>query len=249
MGIFDFLFRKKNKQERNITFEEYKPQERIYNTDIIVEISSELNMAHNVGNLIYARHLCRNLYMEVSPHKQGGKVLINLPSNQCQVVGLAFTTIALRYNFGDNDLNSVAAENAYYCLAKNIIEDNNRFVAPAIFSILYEEYSLMREKLISSYCRIFKDTNGINICSVGNPFRDLSLEDFRMEAIKFKDYIMYYALSKFYDIENKKYSIPTDMPYFIPQENVIIKFLERINKTDGFSEESFIQECEKHFRN
>ena len=253
MGIFDILFRNKNKQAKNISenkviFEEYKPQYKEYDTDKIVEIATSLNFAYNVGNKSFAGRLCKDLYMEVSPQRQGGKVLLELSSKECQVVGMAFTTIALRYDFGDPDFNSVAAENAYYCLARNLIDNNNSFVAPALFAILLVNYNLMKSKLISSYCNIYNKKRGINVYLAGDPFNDSGFEKFRNDAINFKDYIMYYALSKFYDIKNKSYLIPTDLHYYIPQESVINDFLERVSKIEDYSKESFIKECEIHFK-
>ncbi|MDE5762265.1 MAG: hypothetical protein K2H68_01985, partial [Bacteroidales bacterium] len=181
----------------------------------LLQIATQLNMAHNMGKDKIAGQLCAILYEEVGPRKQGGKVLINLPSEDCQCVGLAFTNMALCYDFGDEDINSVAAENAYYCLAKCLIEKNNTFVAPAIYTIMHKGGNLLKDKLISSWCDMAQKQVGmpIGLMLGGNPFTDPELNDFRQQAINFRNDIAYYALTKFYDIEKKQYKIPTDMPY------------------------------------
>lgn len=101
------------------------------------------------------------LYNEVGPRRQGGAALLNLSGADCQCVGLAFTATALCYDFGDEDINSVSAENAYYCLARSIIEKGNSFAAPAIFILLQKGTRLMKDKLISSFCSIAQKESGM----------------------------------------------------------------------------------------
>lgn len=80
-----------------------------------------------------------------------------------------------------------------------------------------------------------------------DPFTDPRAEDFREKAFSFKDYIMYYVLSKFYDIENKSYKISTNVPCFLPSESSINTFLSSIQKLKGMP--NFENEAEKHFLN
>ncbi len=255
MGFFDFLFRgkKKDGHSESITYIQPKPQPRPQMPSInndIVEIAGMVNMAHNTGNHRKATDLCAMLHSEVGPRKQGGRALINLPANDCQCVGLAFTTMAICYDFGDDDINSVAAENAYYCLAKSLIENNNSFCAPAIFSILAKRPQLLKDKLISSWCSIAQKEIGmpIGMALGGNPYVDPRLEDFRQQAISFKDFIMYFALTKFYDITNDEYLVPTDMPYFIPKGNEVRSFIETIKQNPAYGKSAFFGECEKHVK-
>lgn len=214
----------------------------------VIQIAAQLNMAHNMRDRV-AGQLCVNLYEEVGPGKQGGEALICLSNSDCQCVGLAFTTMALCYDFGDEDINSVAAENAYYCLAKSLIEKNNTFVAPAIYTIMQKGGKLMKDKLISSWCDMAQKQVGmpIGIMLGGNPFTDPKLDDFRQQAINFKDYISYYALIKFYDVKQQQYLIPTDMPYYIPNESEIKSFLTIIKTNPSFLKDDFVADCEEHF--
>lgn len=227
-------------------FEEYNNQPDGLST--IINLASQFNLAHNIGNGA-AGQLCAMLYQEVGPRKQGGEALINLPCNECQSVGLAFTTMALCYDFGDEDINSVAAENAYYCLSKSLIEKNNSFVTPAIFTIMQEGGRLMKDKLISSWCDMTQKQLGMPIGLIlgGNPFTDPNLNDFRQQAIHFKNLIAYYALVKFYDIDRMQYKIPTDMPYHIPKESEIKSFLVKVKEDSLFNEENIIANCKEHF--
>lgn len=87
----------------------------------------------------------------------------------------------------------------------------------------------------------------IGVMLGGNPFVDPALEDFRQQAYRFKDLIMYYALSKFYNIDINKYTIPTDMPCFIPTENEIRTFLNTIKNNVLFDNSSFEKICKEHF--
>lgn len=214
------------------------------------EIASQLNMSHNIGDKSTALQLCSVLYKEVSPYKSGGKALINLSASKSQCVGLAFTTMALCYSFGDEDINSVAAENAFYCLSKNLIETNNKFAAPAIFTIMQKGSKLMSDKLIRSMMSLAQKQVGapISIMLGGNPLTDPGLEEFRQQAImSVKDFTSYYVLLKFYDIANRQYLIPTDMPYYIPQESDIATLVERIRNIPSFESETFDEQCKQHF--
>lgn len=274
MGLFDFLFSNKQKErerqellraqqearrraeEHRRVAEQRKQQERqraatslSSNSERLVEIASQCNMAHNMGNQNAAAQLCKMLYDEVSPRKQGGKALINLSADNGQCVGLAFTHMALCYNWGDEDINSVASENAFYCLAKNLIEKHNTFVAPAIFTIMQKGSKLMKDKLIASWCDMVQKQIGmpIGMALGGNPYADPKLDDFRQQAIGFKDDIAYYALTKFYDVDKEEFTIPTDMPYYIPKETEIQIFLTRVKANPAFGNDSFLKNCEEHF--
>lgn len=214
----------------------------------IVELASSFNMAHNMNNPS-AGQLASKLYNEVGPQRLGGGALIQLESTDCQCVGLAFTSIALCYNFNDEDVNSVAAENAYYCLARCLHETNNTFVAPAIFSLMQNGAKLLADKLISSWCNMAQKQTGIPIGIMlgGNPFRDPRLSDFREQAIGFKEYISYYALLKFFNVQEHKYLIPTDMPYFIPNESTINSFLKKNHELINTQKGDFVSKCKDHF--
>lgn len=154
--------------------------------------------------------------------------------------------VVMCYNFGDRDINSVAAENAFYCLSSNLIEKGNSFVAPAIFTLMQKGSQLMRDKLIASWCEMAQKQVGMPIGMMfgGNPFTDPRLEDFRQQAINFKNDIAYHCLLKFYDLDKQEYKVPTDMPYFIPKKSEIDSLILRVKENSSFGKESYFNSCE-----
>jgi len=211
----------------------------------IEELASQLNLACNL-NHSQAGNLASLLYNEVSPRRQGGRALLALDDRQCQCVGIAFTHIALNFDFGDKDINSVACENAFYCLCRNLIKTGNTYVTPAIFTILTKSPALLKDKLISSWCDMAQKQVGmpIGLMLGGDPFRAPWLEDFREQAFGFKDHIRYYVLEKFYDIESNQYKIPTDMPYFIPSKETIVEFISYAQ--ENIKSENIANEGKQH---
>lgn len=244
MGLLDYF---KNKRE----YEEDSAMMDLQAAGVmkVLQVAAQLNIAHNTRNFSVAGELCSVLYNEVSPRKQGGKVLISLSSDDCQCIGMAFTTMALCYNFNDEDINSVAAENAYYCLARNLIETDNSFVAPALYTLMQKGAKLMEDKLISSWCHMAQEQTGmpIGLMLGGNPYTDPKLNDFRQQAINFKNHIAFYALKLFYDIVERQYKIPTDLPYYIPNEKDINSFLIRIESDPSFKSNDIDNNCREHF--
>lgn len=147
----------------------------------ISDIAAKLNMAYNMGNNQTVIALADTLFNEVSPRKQGGQALIKLSDNACQCVGLAFTILAMNLDFGDEDANSIAAENAYHCLARCYIENKNTFCLPAVFTVLNNRLNLLKDKLIASWCTMAQNQTGMPIGMMlgGNPYTDPRLKDFR----------------------------------------------------------------------
>ena len=91
----------------------------------IDELSMQINWAINTNDNRTASNLLVHLYQTV---QRDSSTLLDLPADDCQSVGLAFTGMALLFNWNDVDINSVAAENAYYCLAKGYIGKKNNLV-------------------------------------------------------------------------------------------------------------------------
>lgn len=212
----------------------------------IVDVASEFNFAFNSGNRQMAEQLSGVLYNEVGPKKQGGRALLELSDYDCQCVGLAFATIAMCYEFGDEDINSVAAENSYYCLARNIINKENSYCAPAIFSILYNVPHLLNSMFVKSWCMLAQEEVKMPIFIMlgGNPLYDPKLSDFRKQAIGFMENVKYYLLTKFYDIDKSCYIIPIDLPYHIPSEKDIKTFLSKVGEHVS---STYLVDAERHF--
>lgn len=245
--------------DRNINIEYYKEEvnqiKNIFssnienektNISIIEDIAIAVNWNFNTNNQRICLDSMVELYQTVQ--RKSGRILLDLPASNCQSVGLAFTCMALYFDNGDKDINSVSAENAYYCLAKSYIEKNNTYSLPAIFSILERRPNLMTEKFISSWCSMAEEQFGMPIGRMlgGNPFRDTHLQDFRNQAISFMSQVKYYLLTIFYDIEHRKFIIPTDMPYFLPTEQEITSFLLSI-RDEKIDDSNYLSIGESHF--
>ena len=86
-----------------------------------------------------------NLYNYVA--QKSAKILTTIEdTGDLQMVGCAFSYNARLISNGDLDINSVAAENAYYCLGKSIIK-GNYFAAQELFNLIDNSPNLR-------FCRI-----------------------------------------------------------------------------------------------
>jgi len=247
--------------DRNIDFEYYKEENEFKeifssdiedektNTSIIEDIAVAVNWHFNTNNQKTCLDSMVMLYQTVQ--RESGRILLDLPASNCQSVGLAFTCMALYFDNGNNNINSVAAENAYYCLAKSNIEEENTYSLPAIFSMLHRRPNLLTDKFISSWCSMAEKQVGMPIGMMlsGNPFKDPHLQDFRDQAIGFMSQVKYYILSIFYDIEHQKFIIPTDMPYFLPTEQEITSFLLSIRNEINIDASNYLSLGKSHFSN
>lgn len=254
MGLFDFFNRKNNEQASN------KPkngiQMQVPNTSVMPTneaiseqldyLAGQANWSFNTGNQQVAIKFMNELFDFC--YGRNGYKLLQISDESTQVVGLAFTSIARHLDFNDQDLNSVAAENALYCLARNLIAKGNTFCSPAIFTLFLNHSDLLKDKLIAAHSKIAQKDAGIPIGIMlgGNPFNAPHLKDFREQAISKRFPIMAYILPFFYDEANKEYTIPTDMPYHIPNQSEINRFI-RMKSEYGGTNDSMLSEGKRYF--
>lgn len=212
----------------------------------IDELSMQINWAINTNDNRIASNLLVHLYQTV---QRDSSTLLDLPADDCQSVGLAFTGMALLFNWNDDDINSVAAENAYYCLAKGYIGKKNTFCLPAIFTILQQRPALLRDKLISYWANEAQRQIGmpIGLALGGNPFRSPHLNEFREQAVSHKLYIQQFVMSKIYDFSKQQFTVPSDLPYYLPTKNHINSFLADKSNAEIRNLDD-ISACEKVFR-
>lgn len=194
--------------------DKHPEQERI--SEYFKSLASQVNFALNTGKQHAAIQAMNQLFSET--YAQNGHKLLNISSPHCMPVGFAFAKIAMYLDFNDKDLNSVAAENAFYCLGRNFLSTGNTFAVPCMFTLLLKFSNLLKDKLISSHCVMAEKQVSMPIGMMlgGNPFRAPHLEEFREQAFKKRVPIMFYLLKQFFDIDTSEYTIPTDMPYDIP---------------------------------
>ncbi len=211
------------------------------------QLAVAVNWNRNTNNQRECLNAMVELYQAVSGHN--AHKLIELDAKLCQPVGIAFTSMALLFNNGDIDINSVAAENAFYCLARCHIETGNTYCLPAVFTLLGNKQKLLDSKLISSWIDLAQKEVGMPIGMMlgGNPYTDPRLSDFRNQAIGFAEQIRYYVLSKFYDIKNMQFIIPTDLRGFLPSNSEVVSFIKGVNFESNNSPEDYIRNGEVHF--
>ena len=209
-------------------------------------IASQANWLLNTGNQQATINYMNALFDAC--YGRNGYRLLQISDDTTQVVGLAFTSIARHLDFNDPDMNSVAAENALYCLARNIIATGNTYCAPAIFTLLLIHPDLLKDKLIAAHCEIAQEDVGmpIGLMLGGNPFNAPHLNSFREQAISKRIPIMAYILQFFYDEVNQEYSIPTDMPYHIPSQSDINRYTKMKSEYGG-TNNSILTEGKRYF--
>jgi len=71
----------------------------------------------------------------------GRDSLTNIYKANLAIVGAAFYRMACFINYKDEDINSICAENAFYCLAKAIKEEYQYVSAPHLFCLLQYDKS------------------------------------------------------------------------------------------------------------
>lgn len=209
-------------------------------------LAGQANWSFNTGNQQATIRFMNELFDAC--YGKNGYRLLQISDNATQVVGLAFTSIARHLNFNDQDMNSVAAENALYCLARNLIANGNTFCAPAIFTLLFNHADLLKDKLIAAHSEIAqKDVDmPIGMMLGGNPFNAPHLNGFREQAVSKRIPIMDYIMPFFYNEADQEYSIPTDMPYHIPSQSEINRYMKMRSEYGG-TNDSIIAEGKRYF--
>lgn len=121
-----------------------------------------------------------------------------------QVVGAAFSYGAIMFDNGDPSVNSVMAENAFYCLTKSIKAGNN-YAAPILLNMLEhnpDAISISSMRLEKSKC-----FGSLRAISHSNSKEAVYRNKFCENIM----YIKFYIISIFYDIREKRLLIPDDM--------------------------------------
>jgi hypothetical protein len=216
-------------------------------SDSFQSLAIQSNLAFNMGNQSECVNWMNKLFDAC--YGRNGHKLLQITSSAVQPVGFAFTNIALFLDFNDEDLNSVAAENATYCLARSIIEKGNSFCTPPLFYILLKKRNLLASKLVAVHASISEKRVGmpIGLMLGGNPFTSPNLSDFREQATNEKAIdIMAYLLELFYDTSRGEYKVPTDLHLLLPSKNDIFHFME-LKKTIKYDNDSILKEGQEYF--
>ena len=191
-------------------------------------LAADVNFTCNTGQKQAALNAMIKLYNAADKYESKGLLLLD--PDQAQSIGLAYMWFALYFSNGvNNDPNDVAAENALLCLAMNHLETENTFVLPAIFT-LFNKY---HERLDDAVERVLKSS------FYYGPINPNGFYKYHVDGYKFyRISIMYYCLSIFYDLQDDRYIIPDDLPYFLPKKEEIHDFWDELNNYSFWEDES-----------
>lgn len=184
-------------------------------------IARNVNWCFTVGNKKGLSDSIVELYNRV--HGYNSHKLKTLEAKDGQVVGLAFIKIVLFYNNGDYRVNEIAAQNAYYSIAKNFMETNNAYALPAMFTLFYKEPLALGDELY----RINPNPELVGL----NGMLPSAIYSKRERALSNRLPIMKYILQQFYDENKKEFKMDVTLPYHIPSVVEIDKFLEEYSKS------------------
>ena len=142
-------------------------------------------------------HAIDDLYNLV--YQNGGKTLINCPDSSMKEIGMAYIKIAQLYKAGKQDwyVNSVSAENAFYCLVRYYKKTGDCSSLPYLYIILKENKDLLEDKFEQSWKELNSDMFKI-------PFGPGLAGDVMLSACLryYHVYVMRYILSLSYNIKS-----------------------------------------------
>ena len=133
-------------------------------------------------------------------HQNKGMSLINCKTQYLYEIGLAYIKIALYHKASPQNwyVNSVSAENAFYCLSKSYEETGNVAPLPFLFMLLNENKNLLDDKFEQSW----KELNP-EIVRLPYSMGSLSTQVMLSACVRYYYvYVQHFILSKFYDLKN-----------------------------------------------
>ncbi|GET29742.1 hypothetical protein [Prolixibacter sp. SD074] len=152
-------------------------------------------------------------------------------SGELQMIGKAFSYFARFLDNEDPDINSVAEENAFYCLSKSIKLDNY-FAGPELYNLISGYSELLMDKFIAVRMSELQETKGIPVNLVyGNPYMNSKA---RIEAKKIIPFLKFYVRSTFFDIKMNKPRMPSDLIEY--SLNKVVAYIESIYQYSSFDE-------------
>lgn len=140
-----------------------------------------------------------NLYNIV--HQNGGTSLINCPDESMKEIGMAYMKIAQIYKAGEQDwyVNSVSAENAFYCLVRYYKKTGDSSSIPYLFMLLKANKKLLEDKFEQSWKKL-------NSRLINRPFGAGLIGDTMLSACLryYHVYVLRHMLILSYDIKQGK---------------------------------------------
>jgi len=138
-------------------------------------------------------------------------------SGELQSIGKAFSYFARFLESDNHNVNSIAAENAYYCLAKSIIL-GNYFAAPELYNLVESKPHLLLDKFVAARINVLKKHNPylpIGRMYGFNPYQNPEAKEDARTIIPF---IRYYIIAEFYDIKLNQTRMPQDLIEYSQRE-------------------------------
>lgn len=202
-------------------------------------IAGNVNLCFVTGNKQGVTDNLVILYNKV--HGYNSHLLKTLDAKDGQIVGLAFIKMALYFSNGDFQVNEIAAQNAYYCIAKNYLFDKNTYALPALFTLFAKRPQTLGDELYD----VNPDPSlegAYGRMTLSAPYRrkDRVMEN-RLPIMK-------YVLSKFYDEKKKKFLIDTTLPYHIPSQEDIDVFNQEQRTSKLGNEKEILAKGEEYFK-
>lgn len=207
-------------------------------SDQMAGIAGNVNLCFVTGNKQGVTDNLVILYNKV--HGYNSHLLKTLDAKDGQIVGLAFIKMALYFSNGDFQVNEIAAQNAYYCIAKNYLFDKNTYALPALFTLLAKRPQTLGDELFD--VNPDPSLEGYGRMTLSAPYRR---KDRVMEN---RLLIMKYVLSKFYDETKKKFLIDTTLPYHIPSQENIDVFNQEQRTSKLGNEKEILAKGEEYFK-
>lgn len=177
--------------------------------------------------------------------EHGGRVLLELDSSLCMKVGMAFTLFALFIEDDNRLVNSVAAENAIYCLGKGFFHNGDKRSACLLFSLLTGPKDLLMDQFVTATIDEYQSKRyPLGLVFMGrNPYRDPGLQEFRDEAVAYRLVVARYLLDSFYDCETESVKGAHDFFYLLPTGDAVGRFMRDYA---DFAEKNGISDYKAH---
>lgn len=208
-------------------------------SDQMAGIAGNVNLCFVTGNKQGVTDNLVKLYTKVQGYNS--HLLKNVEAKDGQIVGLAFIKMALYFSNGDFQVNEIAAQNAYYCIAKNYLFDKNTYALPALFTLFAKRPQTLGDELYD----VNPDPSlegAYGRMTLSAPYRrkDRVMEN-RLPIMK-------YVLSKFYDENKKKFLIDTTLPYHIPSQEDVNVFYQELRTRKLGNEKEILTKGDKYFK-
>lgn len=233
----DEAFKKATVQKVRLSDFQVSVDENASFSDQMAGIAGNVNLCFVTGNKQGVTDNLVKLYTKVQGYNS--HLLKNVEAKDGQIVGLAFIKMALYFTNGNFLVNEIAAQNAYYCIAKNFLIAKNTYALPALFTLFVKR----PQTLVDELYNVNPDPTLLGLGGM-TPSASYRRKDRAMEN---RLPIMTYILSKFYDENKKVFLIDTSLPYHIPNQEDINAFHKELRTAKLGNKKEILDKGEEYF--